>query len=126
MRVSKLKSGILVLATATFAWAAAFQWDGGGSDDNWDNTDNWTCTAGTCGFYPDDTGDDAWIPSSGSPWTVDIVSGTTTIDDLTIQGSVTFGKPSGGSGDHILNCDSIRINSGVTATVTDGVKITTD
>lgn len=71
---------------------AAFTWNGSGGDDAWDTCENWVGGNDPCtGYYPDDTGDSAVFPESGSPWAVDLIS--VSIGALTINGDTAFDTP---------------------------------
>ncbi|GMU38648.1 MAG: hypothetical protein KJ057_16580 [Phycisphaerae bacterium] len=97
--------GFVLLSGALLG--ASFTWTGNGGDDAWSTTANWF-SAGCAFCFPDDTGDDALIPSGS--WTVDLVDGAgdpdEEIDDLTIEGDVDFGVVSGSP---TLKVDSLTI-----------------
>ena len=124
MRIRDAKLAVLIVGCcATLALAATYTWIGEGADDDWDTCENWEpSVVNPC--YPANRGGDATIPSTEGTWAVDLIS--VQIDDLTINGSVTFGAAEDGP---TLCVDSVTIGSNtadVTATVTDVARIETD
>lgn len=114
----------LAAACAASAWAATFSWTAHGADDDWDTCGNWVVIGGGCS--PDDGNDDATVPYTSGGWTINLVQAT--MDDLTINGSVTFGN-AGGTPE--LTVDSLTIGATNAETVLDltgggGASIKTD
>jgi len=106
---------MVMLVVVSVGFAGSFTWTGNGSDDDWDTTANWTSSS-CMGCYPDDTGDDATIPTPAccTGYAVNLI--TESIDDLTIEGDVDF---SGASGDPVLTVDSVTIIGPAVLTMSD-------
>lgn len=126
-----IRMGVIALTlVAGVAAADMFTWTGGGANDDWDDTDNWSSSA--LSQFPDDSNDDADVPSSGSPWDVDLISDGASpddpqcyhIEDLTIEGDVDFGD--GSNDDAVLCVDSLIITGEAVVTINDGAKILTE
>lgn len=120
MRTREVMKVCLVLCcTATMVLGQSYYWTGNGVDDDWSNNENWDCRGtcfcfqGDCG-YPDDTGDDAWIPSTAGPFQVDLI--TEVIDDMTIDNDVDFGSETGSP--VTLTVDSLTICGDSVVTIT--------
>ncbi len=90
-----LRRALLAVAcTAALGWAATYSWTGAGAGNNWDDSDNWEHVLGlpTLTNYPG-PGDDASIPTGGSPWPIDLI--TVGMDDLAILDDVDFDTAGG-------------------------------
>ena len=129
MKVRQLIASCLVLGcTCAVGLAVTWTWcdhidDPGDHDKCWKGCENW------CGRYlpwcfPKTPGDDARIRPKGETWRVDLI--TVTIDDLTIESSVDFGKV---NVEPTLSVDTLHVAGGdttaTTATLGEGGRIET-
>ena len=113
---------VAVACTAALGWAATYKWTGAGANNNWDTSDNCRLASGQPSFtnYPG-PGDDATIPTDGSPWPIDLI--TVSMDDLTILEDVNFDTAGGTT---TLTVESLIIDgssNAITVTITSSTTI---
>jgi hypothetical protein len=105
---------LLSLVLVAVATAALWTWTGSGGDDHWDTCANWDrCSIAQ--EFPGD-GDDALIEGT---YDVDLIDET--IDDLTVDGTVTFGDANGD--DPTLEVDAFIVEAGSVVNIGEGAVI---
>lgn len=111
MRRLRTISLLAVIGTAAVVLGTDFTWTDDGTGHSWSNPENWS---GPTGQYPDDTNDNATIPTTvEAGWQVDLTDES--IDRLTIAANVDFSPVAAGA---TLSLEEFVINAPVGQTLT--------
>ena len=121
MRIILAALAVVMVGAGGVALATTYIWTDNQANHDWDDCLNWVSYGGAGCRYPSTTNDDAIIPSTGGPWTVELV--TDGIDDLTISDDTDFDSATGGA--VTLTVDTLTIAGGVTVTITGSAGIVT-
>lgn len=93
LRIILVALAVVMVGGGGVALATTYFWNGNQANHDWDDCLNWDVIGGVGCRYPSTTSDDAIIPSTGGPWTVELVNEA--IDDLTISDDTDFGSATG-------------------------------
>ena len=120
VRIILVALAVVMVGAGGVALAHTYAWTDSQANHEWDDCLNWNFIGGGAGCrYPSTTHDDAIIPSTGGPWTVELV--TDAIDNLTISDDTDFDSSTGSP--VTLTVDTLTIAAQVTVTFTSNAKI---